>query len=728
MPPTCAPLWKPRLPPARHLVAPGSVGIFGTVGILGIGGILGPGGILGTLRSLVPSRPAWAGSRSARTGILLLGLLVAAAGSAPAEGRTLTWPEIRVEATLDAEGRLHVVERQTIIFDGEWNGGERVFDVRSGQDLEFVGMRRLDAADTSLADPGVAMPEGDLDGVGNWRFTDRNTLRWRARAESDPPFSNERRAYRLEYVLSGALQPTATEGVYRLAHEFAFADRLGAIDTLSVELRLDPVWRPLASAAVGVEGPAGRTIRQTWTDLRPGASPITELSLEYLGEGRPDAVVMPLPRPLQALPFVLGLVAMLWLTVDFLRRERGSPRGVPLPDLAGPPSREWISEHVLSRPAEEIGALWDRKVVGPPEVTALLARMVGEGKLRSWTEPAKSKRARPVLHLELMARRLSLKLAEEALVDGLFFAGTTTDTERVKEHYRGKGFDPAANIRLFIEKRLPKNPPPRDAHPKGRRWWTPKLTLAVLGLVALTLLVEAELVFLVVTALFVTAAPFLFSLVVANVWKRRLHWPRPVAAVFIVPLFGALAFLTFGALFLAVNGMPNPGLVLLAALLAAALVPVIGLSSVLFRARGGESAETVFLRRRLYHAREFFRAELKKQQPDVEDAWVPYLLAFGLSPQIAGWEESWGVAVAGKGRRDASWSDDHVDSSVGGSSGSGRSWTGGGGAFGGAGATSGWATAASSLASGVPAPSSSGGSSGGGGGGSSSGGGGGGGW
>ena len=38
-------------------------------------------------------------------------LLLALAGPAAAQERSLAWPEIRVTAHLDADGRLHVTER-----------------------------------------------------------------------------------------------------------------------------------------------------------------------------------------------------------------------------------------------------------------------------------------------------------------------------------------------------------------------------------------------------------------------------------------------------------------------------------------------------------------------------------------------------------------------------------------------------------------------------------------
>lgn len=123
--------------------------------------------------------------------------------------------------------------------------------------------------------------------------------------------------------------------------------------------------------------------------------------------------------------------------------------------------------------------------------------------------------------------------------------------------------------------------------------------------------------------------------------------------------------------------------------------------------------------------RAFFKSELAKPRPELQDAWFPYLIAFGLGSHIDKWFRAFGGAVdhaAMAGAVTAS----NVDSRGGGSS-----WTGfgGGGGFSGGGSSASFAAAVGGIAASVPSPSSGGsGGGGGGGGGGSSGGGGGGGW
>jgi hypothetical protein len=128
-----------------------------------------------------------------------------------------------------------------------------------------------------------------------------------------------------------------------------------------------------------------------------------------------------------------------------------------------------------------------------------------------------------------------------------------------------------------------------------------------------------------------------------------------------------------------------------------------------------DSREAVAGRKKLATIRGWLKRELQRRDPELEDGWLPYLLAFGLAKDVDRWAVSHGHHV----RTQTS------TSPAGG--GTSPSWTGGGGTFGAAGATTAWTAAATGLAAGVARPGSSGGGGGGGGGGSS-GGGGGGGW
>src|SRR5262245_24446294 len=92
-------------------------------------------------------------------------LLLPLAAAAPQDGRSLFWRAVDVTARLDADGRLHVAERQTMVFNGDWNGGERRFRLELGQEFDFEGMERVDP-DTGRT---VSLSRGDLSAVDQYR-------------------------------------------------------------------------------------------------------------------------------------------------------------------------------------------------------------------------------------------------------------------------------------------------------------------------------------------------------------------------------------------------------------------------------------------------------------------------------------------------------------------------------------------------------------------------------
>jgi hypothetical protein len=71
-----------------------------------------------------------------------------------------------------------------MVFTGDWNGGERTFDIRPRQQLQLAGVYR--------EGPGgwVGLTEdSSLDDVDDYGWAGDETLRWRSRLPSDPPFA-----------------------------------------------------------------------------------------------------------------------------------------------------------------------------------------------------------------------------------------------------------------------------------------------------------------------------------------------------------------------------------------------------------------------------------------------------------------------------------------------------------------------------------------------------------
>src|SRR5262245_719782 len=368
--------------------------------------------------------------------------------------RQLHWDALDVDARLDADGMLEVAERHTMVFSGDWNGGERVFNIRPRQKLHFLGMERIDAAS------GVAQPLQETnvrpDRVDEFVLTDSRTLRWRSRLPSDRPFANTRLTYVLRYRLSGILLTDGEQ--YRLDHDFAFPDRAGPIARFSLNLAVDPAWRPLSE------------VRERYTagPLAPGRSFVLTIPLRYTGSEPPVAIdTRRPPEIVQAVSAIFGVFALGVLA--FFARESKLGRFVPV-DTAGIDT-DWIEKQIVAYPAEVVGAAWDGSI-GAPEVVALISRMAAEGKLESMAGSAHS------MSLRLKVNRDTLEGHERALVDGLFFDGRTeTSTAAVREHYKGKGFNPAQVITPQLDAVVKTVNPPG----KARVSWLPSLVLFLAG-------------------------------------------------------------------------------------------------------------------------------------------------------------------------------------------------------------------------------------------------------
>lgn len=613
--------------------------------------------------------------------------------------RSLHWDSIDVEARLDADGRLHVTETQTVVFSGDWNGGERRFNIRPRQRFEFSSLYR------SEGDGWKALVrDSSLDDVDDYAFTDDTTLRWRSRLPNDPPFTNTAIKYVLQYELSNILLKDGD--AFTLDHDFLFPDRDGVIARASVVLTLDPDWQPQTAVRE----------RYTAEQVPPGRGLVLTIPLRYTGAGTPMVIDTRLaPRVIR------GLWSLLFIPIAVVAwtfaREHWYGRFAPLQTGI---DEEWIREHIVKHPAEVVAAAWDNHIESA-EVVALIARLVAEGKLKS-TARTRS------MSLTLVAERDSFDGYERALIDALFFnkRSDTTSTELIKQHYRKKGFDPSEVIRKALQARAAAILPP------GRMpFVVPYLATAIYAGGAVMLAREwlNGRITTTAAALFIVGALALMVLARRGglIFRANVQWGAKMAAGALVPGVVAIAV---GAIYLwrwADRGeVPaTDGLV---------VGVVMATLSVLFAGVGGlkstQHRAALAFRKMLASGREYFIAELKKEQPALRDEWFPWVLAFGLGKQM----DDWSATRASTDSPTRSSVAGATSTFSGGSS-SPSTWTGfGGGRSGGAGAGASWTAAVSSLAAPIAPPSSSGSSGGssssssGGGGGGSSGGGGGGGW
>lgn len=622
-------------------------------------------------------------------------VLVSWAERALADGRELHWREVSVEARLDSDGRLHVRERQAMVFTGDWNGGERTFRVTGEQELELDSLVRVDP------DRGeVELRPGDLAQTDDyaWADSDERVLRWRSRQPSDPPFEGRELTYILSYRLENILVHQGG-AAYLLDHDFAFTERDGEIERFTLQLELDPVWQAQGSAMERLQlGP-----------LPPGQGAVLRLPLTYAGSGAPSAVLHAAPLPVR-LVFVALLSAAAWLVLRrLLRRERALGRFAPLPQPSAIDDA-WLAEHVLSLEPEVVGAAYDHKT-GAAEVAAVLARMVIEKKLASRvTRVPGWLGSRDNLELSLLVPRRRLQGYERALVNGLFFDGDETSTDAIRAHYKKRGFDPAARL----EKPLKQQTRARlgasgDAELEAAALAAGALSVAS-GLTAI--FCRPSEIALVVVGLCGTALWTLLALILAYRWSLDMAASARGAVKFLLPLGLSLQSVLMQLVLLELSFWGS---------LALAAWGMLHLLVVALAARSSDGSEGIALRKRLTAARLHFARELTRDKPRLEDAWFPYLLALDLGSNVERWFRAFGGQSVGRVGGQPSFG----ASSAGVGSSAAGSWTGGGGAFGGAGATGTWIAATGAMAAGVARASSG---SGGGSSGGSSGGGGGGGW
>ena len=641
---------------------------------------------------------------------VLTAATLAATSSLGAQERALHWPSIAVEARLDRDGVLHVRETQAMRFTGDWNGGERRFNVNAGQRLDLDGMVRLDSA----TGREVTMVGGDLDVVDGFDWAGNRTLRWRSRLPGDPPFHDALRTYRLDYSYRNILVPDGD--AYRLDHDFAFTDREGPIEAFTLRLTLDPAWR----APDGFTGEFG-PLR-----LDPGYGFTVDIPLRYLGGGRPAGVVFgadPMPRYTLAALLVALVVAMI---VRFAQRERSLGRFAP-----GAPAdvidEAWLRRIVFAHRPEVIGAAWDEET-GAAEVTAVLARLEQEGKIDSRVERRQLWLfGRNVLHMKLLADREQLGDYERSLIDALFFDGRTeVDTDDIRKHYAKSGFAPSTKIEGPLQRLVERMVPDDDAPPKPGWRPTAALVVAAIGLFVATGITRPDdLLVAVAGAMAATIWYVVMLLLQARLWRPRVEGAAAHALRFLVPM----AVLLAAFVLVVVQGRFRAGILVLAGL---AVLLLALCRSALNTAMWRHGPGRMQLRRQLAAARRYLARELRQPQPRLRDAWFPYLIAFGLGPHMDKWFAAFGGAAHGAARSATSWGDSSSGHGAGHSpSGSGSAtWSGlgGGGGFAGGGSSGAWVAAAGAISAGVAKPGS--GSSGGSAssGGSGSGGGGGGGW
>ena len=568
------------------------------------------------------------------------------------------WRSVAVDAHLDAEGRMHVVETQVCVFDGDWNVAERRFNLYRNQSLDFERLTRVDRDGTE-----TELVMGPLDKTDHYQLIDGSTLRWRSRLPTEPEFRNSELTYRLRYTLSGIVKRVNRR--YLLLYDFALPGRESGqvIQNFAVHLTVDPIWS-------GIRSPYDAGV----TNLRPGNGYIVDATLQFNGSRQPVAVPYGAPSSVAWGVALLLAIAVAVLVFVFVKHEKARGRFV-----CTPPERideRWLEEHVLRFEPEIVGAAIDNKI-GAPEVAGILAALAKEKKIETLVEQRRMKR--PLLHMKLLVPLAEIPGYRQALLKRLFFKGQETDTDAIRKHYERCGFEPASLIRKGIDEELGTWPKWNEKFASFP--WKLDVALVVAAFVLLSYFgrggndgpLTGECIFFGLIAL-------AGGLIAAHLNSRAVTSLLPrfiLVGAFATPLLYVTLRYTIAAPQLAIHTHE---------LLLAAFWSVAVVKTLLDKLRSDESNERIAARMRLASAYHYFRLQLATPSPNLRDDWYPYLMAFALGAKVDTWFKVHGCTAEAS-----------------------CPFSGGSDALGGTGACASWAVAAGGIASGVVSSGASGG-------------------
>ena len=209
---------------------------------------------------------------------------------------------------------------------------------------------------------------------------------------------------------------------------------------MTLDLALDPSWK--ADPPLPGHWEAG--------PLPPGRGFVVTSSLRSTRPVAPSAVrTVPILGDRRLALLLIGL-AVLVFGVHYWLHDRARGRFAPLPPVSEV-DHAWLKANVFDLLPEEVGTAIDDDV-GSPEVSAVLARLVADKKLKSETTSAAGGKA--TLRLTRLAAGRSLSGYEKALVDGLFFGEESVTPDDVRAHYKSSGFNPSKLIEKDLRAKL----------------------------------------------------------------------------------------------------------------------------------------------------------------------------------------------------------------------------------------------------------------------------------
>ncbi len=582
----------------------------------------------------------------------ILSALLLVLGLPPwAAAQSVVWTVLDVKASLDNEGRLHVVETHDL--ELKEGGGFKLslpFGLGVDQGIAFGGLTRLgpDSAEVALQEA-----KGDVEGPDQYRYYPLGHVYF-----SIPELpSGTSLAYRMEYELLNALSPAwaiaagkgplerpatihyplaqfrqvvsdlreawpGRDGLYRLDHDVLFPSRQGpgfAVRRIDYQLHYDTAWRL-------VDPDAELATIQADEDYR------VRRLFERVDGAAPSAVDQKAPRLRWAvLGALLLAVPVLWLLL--LAAEAVGSR------LAGPTTFEGMQARLSSLAPEALAALSGGGWSTAPQLESVLSRMAGERKIaieveaiapasqgpepseeeEDDDEPQRLVRIRRLVPLEGLPD-FEREVLSHLLVDGR----RDVTSAQLQDLHAEQGLDPGQIVSDVL--------PSRSATPP-RSWLASLLWLLSLGGVALQLssLESSDLFPLVLIG--DLAVLFLLRAWPRGYWHGGQRWPAAIALL--VP--GLLASALATALLFSISPSMAPQ-----GYLGTAAAALAAYAALLAGARRPWRGEPHALVRDLGRIRRYAKRELRRAQPRLEDRFLPHLEALGLGKHLEAWRQSVG--------------------------------------------------------------------------------------
>jgi uncharacterized membrane protein YgcG len=611
--------------------------------------------------------------------------------------KSIRYEVIDVEAKLNKEGHLDVIEKQRMYFNGAWNGGYREFKTMGKQKVIVHGISRTTTV--GLVEP---LKRGSVHRKYHYQFTN-NKLKWRNRLPSDPPFDNIFRQYIIKYTILNVIQHNKKQ--LFLNHDFLF-ERTSPVKFVNVTLEIDPFWISEQSTYKFHDEnvPGNKAFRKK---VIVGDKSQKKFQKFFFNNAGPTDPLGPIGISICLLVFFGFLI---FRYKKLFQHEEENGRFEPLTPTSQI-DESWIEKHVLSFKPEVAAALWDEQT-SSDELTALMISFHQRGYIKiSFEEAGFWMFKHQAFILEKLKPFDDLEKYEKQILAGLFFDDRERVTQQqVRSHHRNSitGYIPVAILSYGIQEEIRKIDNLEDKVVND---------MSVLSAVGLAFL---ALFGFISIFLFDTNFRFLDIVILAGIFSvgttafcATLSWYQARQLInaknnfWIHAIYAGLPFIIHSAVFYSGTipmGVGHWLFTLFTGMFMADLICLAGTNR--------NSKVKLDVRQDLNSAYLYFKEELKKKEPNLKDEWLPYLMGFGLAKHVGRWDQSYGRNY-------------HVTSGTGmmANTSSTSAWTGGGGDFSGAGASGSWATSLGSI--GTSTSTSSGGSGGSGG---SSGGGGGGGW